>query len=234
MPGARNNGATLDHAALKARHRQIRDGHPEPLRLRVHRALSWLERAEAERSDDDVRFILLWIGFNAAYAAELADGEPSERESFRDFLCRLCGLNRGNRCYAVVWKRFAQEIRLLLANPYVFAPFWRHANGDPGAADWKARLTTAERQARTALARRDTPAVLGLIFDRLYMLRNQLVHGGATWNGKVNRAQVRDGAAIIEHLLPLFLDIMMDHPGEDWGQPYYPVVSEPVSRSRSV
>ncbi len=36
--------------------------------------------------------------------------------------------------------------------------------------------------------------------------------------------QIRDGAAVLGCLLPVFIDIMMDHPGRDWGQPYYPVV----------
>ena len=36
----------------------------------------------------------------------------------------------------------------------------------------------------------------GFVFDRLYVLRNQLVHGGSTWNSGINRTQVRDGAAI--------------------------------------
>ena len=56
------------------------------------------------------------------------------------------------------------------------------------------------------------------------MLRNQLVHGGATWNSGVNRAQVRDGAAILSVLMPVFVDLMMDNPNADWGRPFYPVV----------
>ena len=56
------------------------------------------------------------------------------------------------------------------------------------------------------------------------MLRNQLVHGGATWNGAVNRDQVRDGAALLSWLLPTFIDIMMDNANRDWGKPFYPVV----------
>ena len=62
------------------------------------------------------------------------------------------------------------------------------------------------------------------MFDRLYVLRNQLVHGGATWNSRVNRDQVCDGAAILAFLMPVFVDVMMDNPGEDWGRPFYPVV----------
>lgn len=55
------------------------------------------------------------------------------------------------------------------------------------------------------------------------MLRNQLVHGGATWNGGANRDQVRDGAAVLSWLLPIFIDIMMDNPSRDWGNDY-PVI----------
>ncbi len=37
----------------------------------MHRSLSWLRRAKAEANGLDVRFILLWIGFNAAYAGDI-------------------------------------------------------------------------------------------------------------------------------------------------------------------
>jgi len=66
--------------------------------------------------------------------------------------------------------------------------------------------------------------VLSFVFDRLYILRNQLIHGGATWNSAVNRSQVSDSAAILGFLMPVFIDIMMDNPDGDWGQPFYPVV----------
>ena len=63
-----------------------------------------------------------------------------------------------------------------------------------------------------------------MLFDRLYVLRNQLVHGGATWNSSINRAQVKDGAAVLGWLLPVFIDIMLENPDQDWGKPFYPVV----------
>ena len=63
-----------------------------------------------------------------------------------------------------------------------------------------------------------------MLFGRLYVLRNQLVHGGATWNGSVNRNQVEDSAKIMAFLIPLFIELMMENPAENWGKPYYPVV----------
>jgi hypothetical protein len=81
-----------------------------------------------------------------------------------------------------------------------------------------------QRAVSTTLAQRDTSRILAIVFDRLYVLRNQLVHGGATWNSSINRDQVRDGAAVIGWLLPIFIDIMMDNPQQEWGRVAYPVV----------
>lgn len=214
----------LTHAALKERQRALRDGFPVPLTLRVHRALSWLGRAERETEDGDVRFILLWVGFNAAYAGDVARALDGEREHFRAFFATLLRFDADSRLYDAIWQRFPHEIRLLVNNRYVFAPFWQHHNGTPGYEDWAARFEASQRRMRTALAQQDTPTILSILFDRLYVLRNQLVHGGATWNSDVNRDQVRDGAALLGTLLPILIDLMMDHPAHDWPMPHYPVV----------
>jgi hypothetical protein len=69
-------GNSLAHQPHKARQRELRHTFPESLGLRVHRALSWLNRAEQEPDDHDARFIFLWIAFNAAYAQEF----PNRRD----------------------------------------------------------------------------------------------------------------------------------------------------------
>lgn len=214
------------HAALKARQRALRDGFPEALSLRVHRALSWLDRAEREVEDHDTRFILLWIGFNSAYASDIGEDYVAEQSRFRAFFRTLADLDADGDIHAVLWSRFSNEVRTLLVNPYVFPAFWRHHNGQPDHADWREQLEAQRKEIFASLGAKDTGKVLGLVFERLYVLRNQLVHGGATWNGKVNRAQVRDGAALLGRLLPAFIDILMSHPDRDWGRPFYPVVAE--------
>jgi len=216
----------FDHAALKAKQRAIRGGFPETMGLRAHRAISWVGRAEACGEDDDARFIFLWIAFNAAYAdeREFQAIAPGERTAFADFFGRLVALDSDRRIYKAVWQRFSGPVRLLLENRYVFNPFWQHHNGIDGFDDWEERFKSSARSFTQAFQAGDTARVLSFVFDRLYVLRNQLVHGGATWNSGVNRAQVRDGAAILGFLMPTFVDLMMDNPGEDWGKPFYPVV----------
>ncbi len=216
----------LDHAALKAKQRAIHKGFPETMGLRAHRAISWIGRAEKCGDDDDARFIFLWIAFNAAYAdeREFQGIAPGERAAFIDFFGRLVALDQSRRIYRAVWERFSGPVRLLMDNRFVFNPFWQHHNGIDGFADWEERFRTSARSFAHAFQAGDTARVLSFVFDRLYVLRNQLVHGGSTWNGGVNRAQVRDGAAILAFLMPIFVDLMMDNPEKDWGKPFYPVV----------
>ncbi len=216
----------LGFARLKARHRAERAGFPEPFSVRVHRTLSWLCRAEREPDDPDARFLFLWIAFNAAYGGERdpLDERPRERDAFAAFLGRLVGLDGERRLHACVTDRFSGQVRLLLCNPYVYGPFWSCQNGLRGHDDWRARHDGARRVFEVACAGRDTARILSLLFDRLYVLRNQLIHGGATWNSGVNREQVDDGAEILGALVPITADLMMDHPHDDWGQPFYPVV----------
>lgn len=217
----------LDHATLKAKQRAIRSGFPETMGLRAHRAISWVGRAEACGEDDDARFIFLWIAFNAAYAdeREFQAVAPGERTAFADFFGRLVALDSGRRIYKAIWQRFSGPVRLLLENRYAFNPFWQHHNSIDGFDDWEERFRASSSSFVQAFQAGDTARVLSFVFDRLYVLRNQLVHGGSTWNSGVNRAQVRDGAAILGFLMPTFIDLMMDNPGKDWGKPFYPVVS---------
>ena len=72
---------------LFKKQRQMRANFPEAMALRVHRALSWLDRAEQCEDDADGRFIFLWFAFNAVYAdeTEFQQIAPSERTSFKDF-----------------------------------------------------------------------------------------------------------------------------------------------------
>ena len=221
--------ATLTHAVLKAKEDENRDGFPKAMGLRVHRSISWIGRAEAAADDDDARFIFLWIAFNAVYADEraLRDDTLGESSVFGDFFRKAVDLDAGRRVYDAIWNNFSGPIRILMQNRYVFSPFWQHHNGIEGYEDWEDRLWRENRRFERALMGQDTAATLRFVFHRLYVLRNQILHGGATWNSSVNRAQVRDGTAILAFLVPVFVDIMMDNPNEEWGRPFYPVVDEP-------
>lgn len=215
------------HAVLKQKQRALRSGFPETMGLRVHRSISWIGRAETETADPDARFLFLWIAFNSAYAdgSDFNAVGTGERSSFADYFNKIVALDSRGTIYDAIWRGFPGPIRLLMQNRYLFNPFWQHHNGIDGYEDWTVRFTASARGFAAAVRSENTAEILEFLFDRLYVLRNQIIHGGSTWNSSVNRQQVRDGAAILGFLLPVFVDIMMDNPDRNWGQPFYPVVS---------
>ena len=215
----------LDHAALKARHRNEREGYSPALSLRTHRALSWLARAEREGDDHDARFLFLWISFNAAYANEIHDRKAfTEQAVLRNFLAMLVDLDRDKLLYSILWEEFPGAVRVLIDNRYVFGPFWDAQAGRIPADAWLRPFEDNKAWAHRAMGAMDTAGVLAVVFDRLYTLRNQLVHGGATWNSSVNRNQLRDAVQILGRLVPAMLHLMMEHSGRVWGEPSFPVV----------
>lgn len=201
-----------------------KSAYPEPLRLRLHRSLSWLKRAEAAE-DLDTRFITLWIAFNAAYAREI-DGRTmsGDRSDFREFLQTVCRMDQDKAIYELVWQTFSGSIRVLLENQFVFQPFWDFHNGKISEDAWQEGFLNAKKKAQFALVSKDTDTVLLVVFDRLYTLRNQLVHGGATFGSSANRGQLRDACAILSGLIPLILMVMQQNPARDWGKPFYPYI----------
>lgn len=214
----------MSYASLKKRQRQERDGYPTNLALRVHRALSWLERAE-QCEDVDARFIFLWISFNAAYANEIGNQErSSEQTVFGLFLQKLLDMDKDDVLYKLIWTEFPNSIRVLLNNQFVYQPFWDYHNGQLEEEQWKSKFERAKVSAHKALANHNTATVLAIVLSRMYTLRNQLMHGGATWSSSVNRDQLRDCSAFLGKMVPFVIKLMMDNPGTLWGAPCYPVV----------
>lgn len=214
--------------SLKEKQRRLRGGFEENLSLRVHRAISWLQGAERSRQngDLDAAFICYWIAFNAAYVQRAGLHQQfSERKFFDWYFGQIVALDSQGMVSRAIWHRFSGAIRGLMRNHYVFAPFWHCQHGDTDDSEWRTRFEQQQRSINRALAKQDTVRVLTTLFDRLYVLRNQLMHGGATWNGSVNREQVADGVRILASLVPQFVDLMMDNPDEQWGLVPYPVVA---------
>ncbi len=213
----------MDAGTLTDQHRRVRDGQPEPLRVRIHRAISWLTRAEQETDDPDARYIFLWIAFNAAYASEFGF-EQAERQRVKQFIDKLLGLDAENKLHHALFSQFSGPIRMLVENKHVFEPFWRALREHDGSGAWEASFVSSKKVAMKALMGTETGTLLSIVLDRLYVLRNQLVHGGATWGGKTNRAQVKDGAAILGTLVPIMLEVMMQAVGDEFEAISYPVV----------
>ena len=190
--------------------------------LRIHRAISWVERAEQETDDRDAKFIFYWIAFNAAYAQHIKG--MGDKNCFKDFIDRIVDLDSNGRIYQSIWNIHLESIRSLLNNLFVFQPFWHFYNLVDGYDDYEHRFRDENREAREALRRdiKDAKTVLSRLFERLYTIRNQLIHGGSTWNSSISQNQVRLGAGIMKDIVPIFIYLMIDSREENWGPPHYP------------
>jgi hypothetical protein len=109
---------------------------------------------------------------------------------------------------------------MLIENKYVYGPFWDAQRGLN--KNWEKGFNQSITDANNALANMNVNYLLRIVLDRLYILRNQLIHGGSTYKSKVNRSQVQDGCKILINLLPIMIEIMMENSEEDWGEIFYP------------
>jgi hypothetical protein len=221
---------SYSHQYLKAKQRRVRDKFHTNVGTRIHRALSWLKRAELCVDGDDVdrdsQFIFLWIAFNAAYGQDHEKFYNSETELFSRFIAKLVELDHDKALYELVWEQFSSHIRILLDNQYVFQPFWEFQKGKIEESKWQRQFQQEKGLINAALATENTDKVLSIILRRMYTLRNQLMHGGATWQGSVNRAQLTDSVAIMALLVPIVINLMLDNPLKFMGEPSYPLIGE--------
>lgn len=209
---------------LKAYQRGYRDNWAQGINLRVHRALSWLQKAEKERESKDLdgEFIALWIAFNAAYANDY-DNEirTGARDTFQQFINRLVTYDQDRELYNVIWTHYPAAIRSFMNNEFVFQPYWDSINGrtDPGA--WKEPFEKAKHRANQALAEQEIAVSLSILLDRMYTLRNQLIHGGATYGSSLNRKQLKNATEILGQIIPIMIKLMMKNAHDLWAPAIY-------------
>ncbi|MDM1763888.1 MULTISPECIES: HEPN domain-containing protein [unclassified Acinetobacter] len=191
--------------------------------LRIHRGLSWLKQAVLLDDALDLKFISLWISFNAIYAKDLH--ELKDRQQFRKFLSDICQADTEHKIYHLIWTKYSHAIRILLDNHYTFQPFWDFQNQKISQQDWKMSFEQDKIKVHRALQQKDSVEVLYIIFNRLYTLRNQIMHGSSTYKSSINRSQLQDSSNILTALLPIFMHILLENEKIlDLGKPFYPVV----------
>lgn len=211
--------------ALRRRFRAIpkdtRDAN-QAFSVRVWRALSWLERSEAAGEGDlEGRFVPLWIAFNALYGRMADDGGMApDRGSWQEFLARIARADGTDRLGQILWDEQLDVLRMIDSR-YLFKPFWL---GEQAEADGK--LKQARRRAIASFHGRTPLVVLQELFERIYVLRQQIFHGAATCGGKVNRRTLSMGTRVLSCIVPAMIEIMIAAgPDADWGEICFPAIT---------
>lgn len=187
--------------------------------IRIHRALSWLEAAEQAHSID-LAFISSWIGFNALYSSSEIDSPKQESKKIWNFIRELSNLDHGNLLWSLLCFENAVLAKRIVANELLFINFWNSMHNYEDS--WEDSFFCSNQEIQSFLEDKNTARYVSAIMQRIYLLRNQLIHGGATHQGRMNRVQVEDCKTLVMKLLPCMISIMMKYPKKNWGELCYP------------
>ncbi|MDG2030855.1 MAG: HEPN domain-containing protein [Phycisphaerales bacterium] len=202
------------------------------LSIRMHRACSWLKRAQDVARIDgtssiDDQLVLLWISFNALYGQwdEQENHPVRDIESVRRFLTRILELDRDDLLGKLLQQDRALAERLF-DNVYLDHYFWRGLDSGEGDDEtWRDMPAKGRRYLDDGRAER---ALDRLLLYRVYTMRCQLVHGGATHGGRLNRHSVADCGRLLHRVLDITLRILIERV-EDIGDSIGPICYPPVS-----
>ena len=214
--------------------------------VRIKRSISWLQKAEEEGKDDDAKVIFLWIAFNALYGIdEDSDERLSETTRREEFLENVANIAPAGRIKNIVNNHCKNEYIGLIENIYIYKGYWNkvkeylrsckdrdESKEQEIQKNWKGTVSDFSEKGNNFLEGKDLNAGSHLIhiFRRLYVLRNQIMHGSSAWKD-LNRDQVQDGCRVLESLIPEFIRLMLANQekalrGEidyrDWGEIPYP------------
>lgn len=214
---------TKSSSRLKSKLKALDRSSDESFYIRLHRAISWLKAAEEHHENKDFQIISYWISLNSCYAISGDVDRFAESSKLTEFFEKIIEVDKQGTIYELFWTEFSGIIRVLLNNQFIYKRYWLYQRRQ--VSRWREEFERDNLRAVRLLQNPDRSVeLIQLVMRRLYQMRNQLIHGGATYQSSVNRDQVRDSANLMGRLLPLIIEIMIDHPDEAWGEIYYPVV----------
>ena len=199
------------------------------------------------------RFLCLWISLNAAYGSDhfiRKASRPSEPVQFRKLLKNILDFCESDadsmRRLVCAISMCEDKIIELAKTPFLYSQFWRaekdvnlekyHAWVSARGPDKEHRKMQSEIQKRIdelssahirPAKREPVRYVLNQTFERLHILRNQVMHGSSEYEEKYNRSSLAPGIAVLRACLPEILHLMMtamrQNPGDGrWGRVAFP------------
>ena len=191
--------------------------------VRVHRALSWLKRADQFTDEQpEAHFLFLWIALNSLYSGwDPGTNAPGFDTQARDeFLRRVCEWDKP--LLAQMLKDSRGLVKKLLENPYLAASFWKQPD-HPQAKAW---ATVAASDLDRHLKNGEISIVLIQAMHRLFIFRGQLVHGASSGGSRLNRGSMKYCLWALQKFVPLLIHVVIEHGcHDDWPDLCYPPLS---------
>ena len=206
---------------VKRAWKNLAEQHPDELsyetgvkkaaKLRVHRSLSWIMRAEAftESDDADCKFILSWIALNALYARWQSDptSRRHEYEVRNEFITHFVKLDEVGRIQAWV-KKNRSKCDAILSEEHLQSFYWK----EPSRENALRARGSSRKVGKSYHSPETIHEVLDPLLERISLLRSQLVHGQSTFGSRVNRGIVELCAGVVhEFVLQLLCCVVEDN-----------------------
>ena len=200
----------------------------QDLHDRLSRAHSWIEAAgKLSLEQKHAAFVFLFIAFNALYGQRRYEGtEYDARKDRQEFLKRI-------RIMQDYDNRFGQGIVLnalnvcrkpgvaLIRDTFLRDTYWSKKEA---AKELQREFVRLASTAEAKLERGRHEEFLKLVLKRLTVLRNQVMHGCATY-GPASKGitSLEDGLALLKELVPAFHTLMVKYGSHvDWPAIPYP------------
>jgi Apea-like HEPN len=205
------------------------DDRCQNFQIRVHRSLSWFERALAldDTEEPEARLLYAWIAFNALYGVwDSEEGfAAGERASWKAFVETLLQIDR-QQLLAQQIQVIQTDILWLLECKFLDPTFWRNPDETGGV---RRRYHQAIRLYHEGC----WVKILGFTLDRIYVLRSQIVHGAATRGSSLNRESLTRCRRVLEALMPVILQLVIEQRVDDqWPPLCYPPIRDDASKPR--
>jgi hypothetical protein len=224
-------GAPLNMTTLRKLWKPRRDAYSkahlyEEVRVRIHRALTWLEFSERcdVREDLDAKLIAQWIAFTALtsqWNKKTKAPEP-DAAATRLFIQQILDHDQDGLMQMVL-ETNDRAARALFEDAYLAKQFKsRETAQNSKPRNGSGKTFTTKSTMEDILEHAQFEPWLEAVLERILFVRNQLVHGGSTYNGRLNRVAVRRASSLLEHVVACFMQILMEHGyTDDWGDLCY-------------
>ena len=195
---------------------------------RLQRADSWIQAAsdlQPERMHE--AFIFLYIAFNCLYGRRKYEGDEAQIEEDLDaFFSKILAMHRrdaeeGGTILRTALAACHQDGAVLIRDRFLVNRYWR---GTQPPAMLQTKLNKEALGALEALADGDHREFLSLVFRRISVLRNQVMHGCATYGARsYGRAALAKALRVLRVLIPAFYQLVRQY-GHDlaWDPIPYP------------
>ena len=196
---------------------------------RVSRALSWYEVSKESDSDSDERLMFSIIAFNALYAqprmpqnhADSQDSQAQDYENRKAFLGKIFNLQRH---YLFDWSS-GEIVRLIEIRSFQYLSniYWRKSIFPQQKHSLLEKEKEQAREKTSKQIKKKDSKPLEDAVERVYLLRNQLLHGLSAYKDSYNRKQVGLCSEFMFALVGRMIKTVINDDSEDWGKvPFSP------------